>query len=382
MSDHASPTDRILLSGPDLGSVEIAAAIAALEAGEIGSFGPQPARFEDALAQRTGFAHVAAVASGTAAMHLALKLAGVRPGDAVIAPTYTFIGGVAPIAQLGAVPIFVDCEVASFGLDPGGVEAAFDLADREGLTVQAVVPADLFGRCTDLTPVAEISRARGATLVADAAEGLGATRDGRHAGAQADMAVLSFNANKIITAVGGGALAARDPALIERARRLASQGRVPGAIEYDHDEPGFNYRLPALLAAIGAAQMDDLDARIDRRRRIHQLYRERLADVPGVTFDDEAPGERATRWLTVMQLAPAAGMTPRELIARLDAAGIEARPVWKPMHRQTAFGGCLHVGGETAERLHATSLCLPSGSRLTDPDIERVCETVAAALSR
>lgn len=382
MSAQANPAPRILLSGPDLGSAEIAAAVTALEAGEVGSFGPQPARFEAGLADRTGFEHVVAVASGTAAMHLALKLAGVKPGDAVIAPTYTFIGGVAPIVQLGAVPIFVDCETDSFGLDQQGVEAAFNLADREGLTVKAVVPADLFGRCADLAPVAEICRVRGAALISDAAEALGATRDGRHAGAQADVAVYSFNANKIITAVGGGALAARDPALVERARRLASQGRVPGAVEYDHDEPGFNYRLPALLAAIGAAQMERLDDRIARRRRIHELYRARLGVLTGVAFDEEAPEERATRWLTVMQLDPAARVTPHQLIAELDAAGIEARPVWKPMHRQRAFEGCLHVGGETAERLHATSLCLPSGSRLTDEDIDRVCTVVETALGR
>lgn len=377
-----SPGSRVLLSGPDLGEAEIRAAVAALEAGEVGSFGAQPPRFEAALAARTGFAHVAAVASGTAAMHLALKLAGVRAGDAVIAPTFTFIGGVAPIAQLGAVPIFVDCEADSFGLAPEAVEAAFALARREGLTVRAVAPADLFGRCTDLTGILAIARAHGATVVADSAEALGATRDGRHAGLQADLAVYSFNANKIITAVGGGAVASGDPALIERARRLANQGRTPGGVEYEHEEPGFNYRLPALLAAIGAAQMDGLDARIARRRRIHDLYRARLGVLDGVRLDDEAPGERATRWLTVMQLSPGGGRPgPRALIDVLAARGIEARPVWKPMHRQRAFAGGLHVGGETADRLHATSLCLPSGSRLTDADIDRVCEAVTAALT-
>src|SRR5690606_33614702 len=170
-----------------------------------------------------------------------------------------------------------------------------------------------------------------------------------HAGAQAALAIYSFNANKIITAVGGGAVAARDPALVERARRLANQGRVQGGVEYEHDEPGFNYRLPALLAAIGAAQLAGLDARIDRRRRNHEIYRARLGVLPGVRFDEEAPGERATRWLTVMQLESATGPTPTEIVAALDAAGIEARPVWKPMHRQRAFAGCLHVGGDTAE---------------------------------
>ena len=379
---NGSPEPRLLLSGPDLGQAEIAAAVAALEAGEVGSFGDQLPRFEAALAARTGFAQVAAVASGTAAMHLALKVAGVRAGDAVIAPTFTFIGGVAPIVQLGAAPIFVDCEPDGFGLAPEAVEAAFALARREDLTVRAVVPADLFGRCADLTPVSAIARAHGAVVVADSAEALGAARDGRHAGVQAELAIYSFNANKIITAVGGGAIAAHDPDLLERARRLANQGRTPGGVEYDHAEPGFNYRLPALLAAIGAAQLAGLDARIARRRAIHDRYRARLGQLDGVGFDDEAPGERATRWLTVMQLDPAAGRPgPRALIEALAARNIEARPVWKPMHRQPAFAGSLTVGGETAERLHATSLCLPSGSALSDAEVDRVCETVIAALS-
>ena len=336
--------NRILLSPPDIGEAERRAAARAMEAGTL-VMGPEIGAFEQAFAELTGRKHALAVASGTAALHLALRLLNLKPGEAVIAPTLTFIGGVAPIAYQGAAPIFVDCDPVTWGLDPALLPQAFDLARAKGLTVRAVMPADLFGQCCDIGPISDVAAAHDVPVILDSAEGVGATLNGRHAGHGALMAAYSFNGNKIITTGGGGMLVSDDEMLIARARYLAATARQP-APYYEHLEVGYNYRIGTVAAAIGLAQMKTLDARVARRRTIFETYRAGLSDLPGVRFAPEGPRRRHTRWLSVILLDPSEAKTGAEDVRlALEAQNVESRPVWKPMHMQPAFRDCGVVGG-------------------------------------
>ena len=368
---------RIPLSAPDIGSAERERLLETFDAGWISSAGPVVEAFERAFAEATGFAHATAVSSGTAALHLALTMLDLKPGDAVIAPTLTFIGGISPIVHAGARPIFVDSSPADWNLDPRLLEQAFDRARTEGLTVRAIVPADLYGQCCDIDAIRAVADAHGVPVILDSAEAVGATLNGRHAGHGASAAAFSFNGNKIITTGGGGMLASEDGALIARARNLAAAARLP-AVHYEHAEVGFNYRMLSLAAALGLAQMEALEARVVRRRAIFDRYEARLGGRYGVAFAPEAPGRRHTRWLTVMLMDAEFAASPDRLRLALDAANIEARPVWKPMHLQPVFRDALMINERVAETLFANGLCLPSGSTLTDADIDRVCDVIEA----
>ena len=371
---------RIPLSAPDIGPAERQRLLQTFDDGWVSSAGPVVETFEHAFAQATGFAHATAVASGTAALHLALTMLELKPGDAVIAPTLTFIGGVGPIVHAGARPVFVDCGRDDWNLDPRLLEQAFDRARAQGLTVRAVVPADLYGQCCDIDAIRAVAEANDAPVILDSAEAVGATLNGRHAGHGARAAAFSFNGNKIITTGGGGMLASDDAALIARARNLAAAARLP-AVHYEHAEVGFNYRMLSLAAALGLAQLETLEAKVARRRAVFDHYLARLGARAGVAFAPEAPGRRHTRWLTVMVLdREIAGVSPDRLRLALDAANIEARPVWKPMHLQPVFRDALVVDEGVAETLFANGLCLPSGSALTDAEIDRVCDVIEATL--
>ena len=370
---------RIPLSAPDMGPAERARLLATFDDGWVSSAGPVVEAFERAFAEATGFAHATAMSSGTAALQVALTMLGLKPGDAVICPTLTFIGGVSPIVHAGAQPIFVDCSAGDWNLNPALLEQAFDRAKAEGLTVRAVVPADLYGQCCDIAAIRSIADAHGVPVILDSAEAVGATLNGRHAGHDASAAAFSFNGNKIITTGGGGMLASDDGALIARARNLAAAARLP-AVHYEHAEVGFNYRMLSLAAAIGLAQLETLEAKVARRRAIFDRYQARLGERYGVAFAPEAPGRRHTRWLTVMLVDPEFVVSPDRLRPALETANIEARPVWKPMHLQPVFRDAPVINDGVAEILFANGLCLPSGSNLTDADIDRVCDVIEATL--
>ncbi|CAN5128281.1 aminotransferase class I/II-fold pyridoxal phosphate-dependent enzyme [soil metagenome] len=373
---------RIPLSAPDLGAAERALLIETFDAGWVSSVGPVVERFERTFAETVGLAHATAVSSGTAALHLALAMLDLKPGDAVIAPTLTFIGGISPIVQTGATPIFVDVDPVSWNLDPALLDAAFEAAAGQGLTIRAIVPADLYGQCCDIDAIAAVAARHSVSVILDSAEAVGASRNGKPAGHGASAAAYSFNGNKIVTTGGGGMLASNDEALIARARYLATAARLP-AVHYEHAETGFNYRLGSLAAAVGVAQLGSLEARVERRRAIFDRYVARLGNLPGLSFAPEAPGCRHTRWLSVVLLDPdLAASTPEALRLTLEAADIESRPIWKPMHLQPAFASATIVGGRVAETLFATGLCLPSGSALTDADVDRVCDVIASVLGR
>lgn len=344
--------------------------------------GPMVTQFERDLAALTDIGNVAALSSGTAALHLALLLSGVGAGDEVWATTMTFIGGVAPILYAGATPVFVDIEEEQFLIDVDILESELARAQRSSSLPKVVITTDLYGHVVDATRMRALSNEYGFIWISDAAEAVGAYRDGEHAGKGADFAILSFNGNKVITTSGGGALASDRADWIDRARFLSTQAR-DDAPHYEHSTYGYNYRLSNVCAAIGVGQLRVLAARVARRREINALYREILCGLPGIRFSPEAEGMHANRWLTTIRIDSALARFDREdLRLALEAENIESRPFWKPMHMQPIFRDARVAGGSVAERVFADGLCLPSGSAMTNSDVERVADILLALTGR
>ena len=369
-------TGRIYLSPPDLTGRELTMLGEAVASGWIAPLGPHVDAFEAETARRVDMPHAVALSSGTAALHLALLALGIGRGDAVWTSTLTFAATANAIAYVGATPVFLDSERASWNVDPGLIAEELDRAARRGALPRALIGVDLYGQCADWGPILEACRRHGVAIIEDAAEALGATYRGRPAGSLGDLSILSFNGNKIITTSGGGMLLGRNKAWIDRARHLATQAREP-VRHYEHKEIGYNYRLSNLLAAVGRAQLADLDRRVEARRSVHLRYRAALGDLPGWSFMPEASFGRATFWLTCATIdSRAFGATRDQVIQRLADLDIEARPVWKPLHLQPAFAGVHVFRGQTAEALFRDGLCLPSGSSLTEADQDRVIEAV------
>jgi dTDP-4-amino-4,6-dideoxygalactose transaminase len=360
-----------------MGGSELAHVHRAFESNFIAPVGPQLAEFEAAFSRLTGFAHCLGVSSGTAAIHLGLRLLGVGPGDVVIASTLTFIGSVTPATFLGAGLHFVDCDAATWTMDPALLAEAVDTVRAQGGRVAAVLPTDLYGQCSDYDALLAVCRPLGIPLLVDAAEAVGAAYKGRHAGRGGDAAVYSFNGNKIITTGGGGLLASDDRDFIDEARRLSQQAREP-APHYEHATIGYNYRMSNVAAAIGLGQLDMLDTFVARRRAVFDWYRDALGSLPGVSFMPEAAYGRGNRWLTVMLIDEAEfGAGPEDVRLALEAENIESRPVWKPMHMQPVFAGVPRTGGAVSEDLFRRGLCLPSGTAMTEADMARVARVVA-----
>ena len=371
---------RLYLSPPDLAGTELAQLADAIDSGWIAPLGPHVEGFEAELAARTGAPHALALASGTAALHLGLLVAGVRAGDEVWLSTLTFSATANAVRYVGATPVFVDSDRATWNLDPALLADALDAAAARGALPRAVIAVDIYGQCAELEPIAAACRRHGVVLIEDAAEALGATYRGRPAGGFGDLAILSFNGNKIITTSGGGALLSSRRDWIDHARKLATQAREP-ARHYEHTEVGYNYRLSNLLAAVGRAQLADLDRRVEARRAINRAYRDALGDLPGWTFMPEAPGHRATFWLTCATIDAAAFGADRDTVLdALAADDIEGRPVWKPMHLQPVFAGMRSIGGGVAAHLFADGICLPSGSGMQPADVERVIAAVRTVI--
>jgi dTDP-4-amino-4,6-dideoxygalactose transaminase len=372
---------RIFLSPPDLGADERELLLDAVDSNWVSPLGPHVDAFERELAAYVGVEQAAALSSGTAGLHLALLLHDVGPGDEVLVPTLTFVATANAVVYTGATPVFVDADPTTWCIDPALVEETFAAKARAGRPPKALISVDLYGQCADYDAIEALCDEYGVVLIEDAAEALGARYKGRAAGTFGRLGVFSFNGNKIITTSGGGMLVSADAELVARARFLATQARDP-APHYEHSTIGFNYRMSNLLAAVGRGQLRHVDQKVARRRQINQRYRAALGDLPGVGFLPDAPDGEPTNWLTVITLDPsAASATPDELRLALEAADIEARPAWKPMHLQPVFANRECIGGEVAERIFATGLCLPSGSSLTEQDQERVIATIRAVLT-
>ena len=373
---------RLFLSPPHIGSDELALVAEAFATNWVAPVGPHVDAFEAEFAAYTGAAHAVAVSSGTAALHLALRLAGVSRGDEVLVSDLTFCASVNPILYEGGVPVFVDSERTSWNLDPNLVEDALRARASGGRQVKALVAVHLYGQSADLDPLVGLCERYGVALVEDAAEALGATYTGaaggpgRSPGIDGQSGIFSFNGNKIITTSGGGMLVTDDAALAAHARKLATQAR-DDAPHSEHSEVGYNYRLSNVLAGIGRGQLRVLDARVDARRAVFEAYREALGGLPGIVFMPEAPLGRASRWLTCLTIDPDAfGATREDVRLALDAADVEARPVWKPMHLQPAYAAFEVVGGGVGADLFRDGLCLPSGSAMTAADVDRVVRGV------
>lgn len=371
-----STEKRIYLSAPHMGGMEEGFVAEAFSSNWIAPLGPHVDAFEREFAEVVGSPHAAALSSGTAALHLALILAGVGRGDEVFVSSLTFSASVNPILYLGAEPVFIDSDRTSWNLDPALLAEALRARARVGRPPKAVVVVHLYGQSADMDPILEVCREHGVTLVEDAAEALGATYKGRTPGTMGTAGIYSFNGNKIITTSGGGMLVSADGSMIAHARKLATQAR-DSAAHYEHSEVGYNYRLSNVLAAIGRGQLRVLPDRVAARRRNFEFYRDALGDLPGLEFMPEAPWGTHTRWLTCLTVDPAQFGADREALRlALEAENIEARPVWKPMHLQPVFARYSCVGGAVAADLFARGLCLPSGSELTGDDLGRVAEIV------
>jgi dTDP-4-amino-4,6-dideoxygalactose transaminase len=369
---------RIYLSSPHLGSLERGYVDEAFASNWIAPLGPHVDAFQEEFSRCVGAPHALALSSGTAALHLALQLVGVSPGDEVLVSTLTFSATVNPIRYLGASPVFIDSERASWNMDPVLLSEELEVRARSGRLPRAVVVVHLYGQCADLDPILAACDRHGVPVVEDAAEALGSTYKGRVPGTLGRAGIYSFNGNKIITTSGGGMLVSSDEALVRHALKLATQARDP-APHYQHSEIGYNYRLSNVLAAIGRGQLRVLEDRVAARRGNHEFYARALAGVPGITFMPEAPWGRHTRWLTTLTIDPALFGADREAVrVALEREDIEARPVWKPMHLQPVFAAFARRGGQVAEELFHNGLCLPSGSNLTPDDLARVVEVVRA----
>lgn len=331
------------------------------------------------MAEATGFTSAVATSSGTAALHLAYRLLGVGPGDEVWAPCMTFVATVAPAVQMGAVPRFIDVTELGWSMDVGLLAEELSRAARRGKLPRVVVPVDLYGQCCDLEAITAACDRWGVAVLCDSAAALGAKgRSGSHAGRGARLAAVSFNGNKIVTAGGGGALLGDDPALLARARQLAGQAKEPAA-HYEHETTGYTYGMSSVLAAVGLAQLPTLATRVARRREIFARYVAGLGAMPGIGFIPEPNWGRANRWLTVALVEPRAFGADREHLRRvLEAAAVESRPAWKPLHLQPAFRDAPQVGGAVAAGLFERGLCLPSGGGMSEADQDRVIELVKA----
>ena len=372
-------TPRIFLSPPHMGGREQQYVQEAFASNYIAPLGPMVDGFEREFAAYTGIAHCLALDSGTAAMHLALRELGVGRGDLVLASSLTFIGSISPVTFLGGDLHFIDADRATWTLDPDLLANEMAACAKRGRLPKAVVPTDLYGQSADLDRIQKICAPYGVPVVEDTAEAAGAHYKERHAGKGARATIFSFNGNKIITTSGGGMLASDDAELIRHARFLSTQARE-ALPYYEHKEVGYNYRMSNIVAAIGRGQLEVLDERVRRKREICAGYQARLGHLPGITFMPEAAYGRCNCWLTVMQIdADLFGATPEQLRLALEAENIESRPVWKPMHLQPVFQGCGMSGGGVAEELFRRGLCLPSGTALTDADLDRICEAVRSA---
>jgi dTDP-4-amino-4,6-dideoxygalactose transaminase len=372
---------RIYLSAPDVGAREEEMCVAALRSGWVAPLGPMVDAFEEALADRCARRYAVALSSGTAALHLALLELGAGPGKVVLVPTMTFVATANAVVYTGATPVFVDCDPDFGNLDPGLLEEALRSLRRQGQHVAAVVAVDLLGHCADYGQIEVICQSAGVPLLSDAAEALGASHSGRPAGSFGTAAILSFNGNKVISTSGGGALLTDDERLAERIRYLSAQARQPVS-HYEHTEIGYNYRLSNILAALGLAQLERLEAMIARRRRLREGYSQLFADTEGVSIFQKECDADDNCWLTAILVDPVtARWKPEELQAVLTAGDVESRPLWKPMHQQPVFVGARAFLRGDADRLFAAGLALPSGSALSSAQVDRVHTLIRSFLS-
>ncbi|USD78584.1 DegT/DnrJ/EryC1/StrS family aminotransferase [Bacillus safensis] len=366
---------RIYLSPPHMSGKESLKIEEAFKSNWIAPLGPLVNDFEQAVADYAGVKSGAALSSGTAAIHLALKLIGVQKGDIVFCSTLTFVATANPILYEQAEPVFIDSERETWNMCPLALEKAFVESKRLGKKPRAVIVVHLYGQSAKMDEIMALCEAYDVPVIEDAAESLGALYKGRKSGSMGRFGIYSFNGNKIITTSGGGMLVSDDEAAIERCRFLASQAREQ-AMHYEHHEMGYNYRMSNLLAGVGIAQMEVLDERVEQKRRIFQRYQDALSKSEGLHLMPEYQETKSNRWLTALTIDRDTQLSPADIIGALEEEQIEARRVWKPLHQQPLFRHCPFYTAEKAtpvsELLFERGLCLPSGTIMTDADQERI----------
>jgi len=374
---------RIWLSRPHMSGREEIYVAQAFESNFVAPLGPQLDAFETAVAEYLGGGvHCVGLSSGSAALHLALRLVGVTSGDEVWISSMTFAGGIFPVLYLGATPVFFDLDPANWTMDVALLSEALEKAAKVGKLPKAIVPTDLYGQSVDLDQIEALSWEYGVKLVVDSAESLGASyKNGRKCGTGGDASILSFNGNKIITTSGGGMLVTDSKEIADHARFLATQAR-DNAPHYEHSTYGYNYRLSNICAAIGIGQMEVLDERVVKRRSINYRYRAELASL-GFNFIPEPESYHSSQWLTAVSVDPdKVGVGREDIRNMLLQHEIESRPLWKPMHMQPLFGGAQYVGSGFDERLFETGLCLPSGSDMTEAQQGEVIDRIQNLIIR
>lgn len=369
---------KIWLSSPHMGGQEFDFVKEAFDTNWIAPLGPNVDCFEKDLSDFTGAKFAAALSSGTAALHLALIMIGVQPGDEVICQSFTFSASANPIVYLGAKPVFVDSETSAWNMCPATLEITIKDRIDKGKKPKAIIPVHLYGMPAYMDEIIHIAGKYDITVIEDAAEALGSSINGKAAGTFGIMGVLSFNGNKIITTSGGGALISDDNKLIEKARFLATQAR-DAAPHYQHSQIGYNYRMSNVSAGIGRGQMLVLEKHIGIRRKIYDNYVAQLSSLPGLSFLAEPDGFKSNRWLTTIVIDPvkSGGVTREDIRLQLEKYNIESRPLWKPMHLQPVFKDCPYYdNGGVSERVFNDGLCLPSGSNMKMDDQQRVIDII------
>lgn len=372
---------RIYLSSPHMSGGEMKYVNEAFDQNWVAPLGPNVDAFEDSLASYCGVRYAAALSSGTAAIHLALIMLGVKSGDEVIASTFTFSATINPIVYQGALPILIDCEPGTWNMDPELLETAIQDRMLKGKKPKAIIPVHLYGMPANMTEIMKIADRYDIPVIGDAAEALGSRHMNKPAASFGKMSVLSFNGNKIITTSGGGALLSNDEELIVKARFLATQAR-DNAPHYQHSQIGYNYRMSNILAGIGRGQLEVIEDRVSKRRNNFFYYKEILGKIDGITFLEEPDDSYySNHWLTTILVDPEKTGKTYQLLKRvLDMMNIESRPLWKPMHLQPVFSTSPAYLNGNSEKLFNQGLCLPSGSNMSVSDLECVSTTLLTSL--
>ena len=372
---------RIYLSPPSIGESEKIAVERALDSGWVAPIGPEIDAFESELAAQASRSHAVALSSGTSAIHLGLLALGVVPEDEVIVPTLTFGATAFAVIHAGAQPVFLDVEEESWNLDPNLLESELKRRATRNRLPAAIVPVDVFGRTCDYDSILRISQEYEIPVLVDSAESLGAMHGSSPAGSTGQAAIFSFNGNKIITTSGGGVLVTDDAVIARKVRHWSTQSREP-LPWYEHEEIGYNYRMSNILASIGRAQLKRLPDIVKRRREIRDRYATTLDTIPGVSVMSDPPWGTWNGWLTTVRfnqsILPG---TPTRIREALETQNIESRPIWKPMHQQPVFAGAESVITGVADQIFEDGLCLPSGTSMTNAEIDRVIDEIVKALN-
>jgi UDP-N-acetylbacillosamine transaminase len=360
---------RIFLSAPHMSGNELKYIHKVFESNYIAPLGEYVNKFEESIKEYTGAKNALAVVSGTAAIHLALRILGIGKDDDVLASTFTFIGSINAIIYQDAKPVFIDSDKESWNISPMLLEEYLKNCDKKP---KALIVTHLYGMCADIQKIAEICKVHGVYLIEDAAESLGATFNTKHTGTFGDFGIYSFNGNKILTTSGGGMLISDNKEWIEKAKFYSTQAKEP-YVHYEHEEYGYNYRMSNVLAAIGVAQMEVIDDRIFKKRKIFEWYKEFLDDIEEITFMPELENSRGNRWLTVLTFKKS---SYKKIMKILEGINVESRPLWKPMHMQPLFKHAKKYVNGTSEELYNKGLCLASSTTMTKDDVKMICDKI------